>query len=562
MTIPQADNRGPQSVTERRKVTFATETPGAGTNPPVAATPPTSIDDSESTACGDAEKHIKEVLDLPPYEFQGHQSSFATRKLSDLEGEGHLTSSRKPEKHFKDSANKSLYAGEHLEVNVKVVSNRDTKKSSLPILNFPRTTEASERSRKLSLSLPTSSSSPRQIPKFETTEKLRLHSQLQKASYQRVPQEDPSPSPDNQKIFTLQPSEHSNTEPKYKQHLSIHSAEVHAAFQETEKASKRALAAASSSSSSEKKVFFGKTRSLTRSHSSSCKSLDELNRVHHGGVPGKSRPVCLSRSASSEDLAGNRRRRTQTAGSGGNHPHRQPGDSCHSPGSPSRCCLVSVSRVPMAAATSHLTLDSDYQTVRLAILGAPGVGKSSIVRQFVLQQFMEEYVPTEQRQVFCPAVIINEHLYEVRIIDCPYIPYFPVNSLYEWTDFRGYGLRNATAYVLVYDITSEESFEYIKSLRLQILESRNCHDVPIFVVGNKHDLAEEKGVPRREVREVANMVKKQWKCGYIECSAKYNWHIMLLFKELMKTVDYIDYGHKPTSMRVQDALRRNRCLIL
>ena len=78
-------------------------------------------------------------------------------------------------------------------------------------------------------------------------------------------------------------------------------------------------------------------------------------------------------------------------------------------------------------------------------------------------------------------------------------------------------------------------------------------------VGNKHDLAEERGMPRREV---ANLVKKQWKCGYMECSAKFNWHIMLLFKELMKSIDYIDYGHKPTSVRVQDALRRNRCLIL
>ena len=85
-------------------------------------------------------------------------------------------------------------------------------------------------------------------------------------------------------------------------------------------------------------------------------------------------------------------------------------------------------------------------------------------------------------QVFCPAVIINEHLYEVRIIDCPYIPYFPVSSLYEWTDFRGYGLRNATAYILVYDITSEDSFQYIKNIREQILESRDMHDVPIFVV--------------------------------------------------------------------------------
>lgn len=209
--------------------------------------------------------------------------------------------------------------------------------------------------------------------------------------------------------------------------------------------------------------------------------------------------------------------------------------------------------------TSHLTIDSDLQKVKLAILGAPGSGKTSIIHQFVCNQFSEDYSPTVRKEVYYPSVIINDHLYELKIIDTPYIPYFPVNSLYEWTDFRGYGLRNASAYILVYDITSDESFQYIKTLRDQILESRDMHDVPIFVVGNKHDLSDGRGMSRREA---ANIVKKQWKCGYIECSAKYNWHIILLFKELMKSVDYIDYGHKPTAIRVQDALRRNRCVIL
>ena len=207
----------------------------------------------------------------------------------------------------------------------------------------------------------------------------------------------------------------------------------------------------------------------------------------------------------------------------------------------------------------HLSIDSDLQRVKLAVLGSSGVGKTSIIQQFICQQFNKDYVPTEKKQCYYPSVIINDHLYEVKIIDCPVIPYFPVNTLYEWTDFRGYGLRNATAYILIYDITSDESFQYIKSIREQIIESRDMHDIPILVVGNKHDLSEERGMPRREV---ANLVKRQWKCGYIECSAKYNWHVVTLFKELMKTIDYIDFGHKPTSMRVQDALRRNRCVIL
>jgi len=33
----------------------------------------------------------------------------------------------------------------------------------------------------------------------------------------------------------------------------------------------------------------------------------------------------------------------------------------------------------MKMTTSHLTIDSDYQKVKLVVLGAPGVGKSSII---------------------------------------------------------------------------------------------------------------------------------------------------------------------------------------
>ncbi|KAK2161885.1 hypothetical protein LSH36_108g05027 [Paralvinella palmiformis] len=221
---------------------------------------------------------------------------------------------------------------------------------------------------------------------------------------------------------------------------------------------------------------------------------------------------------------------------------------------------TSVPYVKMATQTHGGGADSEFQHVKIALLGAQGVGKTSIVQQFVCNTFTDEYVPTKRRICYHPSIIINDHLYEVKITDFPMIPYFPISSLYEWSDYRGCGLRNATAYVLVFDITNEESFHYIRSIRDQILASRNgAHDLPILVVGNKFDLNEDRNTSKREV---ASVVKKQWKCAYIECSAKYNWHIVLLFKELMKLIDHIDYGHKPASIRMQDAFRRNRCVIL
>jgi hypothetical protein len=48
-------------------------------------------------------------------------------------------------------------------------------------------------------------------------------------------------------------------------------------------------------------------------------------------------------------------------------------------------------------------------------------------------------------------------------------------------------------------------------------------------------------------------------------SAKFNFRVATLFKEIMKAIDYIDYGgHKPSAAQVmQNALRRNgKCVIL
>ena len=48
--------------------------------------------------------------------------------------------------------------------------------------------------------------------------------------------------------------------------------------------------------------------------------------------------------------------------------------------------------------------------------------------------------------------VVDNRLYDLRLTDCPAISQFPSSSLHEWTDeYRGYGLRQAAAYVLVHN---------------------------------------------------------------------------------------------------------------
>ncbi|KAJ3620051.1 hypothetical protein MTP99_004045 [Tenebrio molitor] len=96
-------------------------------------------------------------------------------------------------------------------------------------------------------------------------------------------------------------------------------------------------------------------------------------------------------------------------------------------------------------------------------------------------------------------------------------------------------------------------------------------NVPLLVVGNKQDLiADEAGAAVKPTssheekrRDIANLVKKHWKCGYIECSAKYNWKVVAVFRELITMIDSLDSrDQSPMLDNIQDALDRNKCVVI
>lgn len=58
-------------------------------------------------------------------------------------------------------------------------------------------------------------------------------------------------------------------------------------------------------------------------------------------------------------------------------------------------------------------------TYRVAVLGARGVGKSAIVRQFLYNEFSEVCVPTTARRLYLPAVVMNGHVHDLQILDFP-----------------------------------------------------------------------------------------------------------------------------------------------
>lgn len=50
--------------------------------------------------------------------------------------------------------------------------------------------------------------------------------------------------------------------------------------------------------------------------------------------------------------------------------------------------------------------------------------------------------------------------------------------------------------------------------------------VPLLVVGNKQDELSQAVASGTRYRDIVNLVRKHWRCGYVECSARFNCRVV------------------------------------
>ena len=62
----------------------------------------------------------------------------------------------------------------------------------------------------------------------------------------------------------------------------------------------------------------------------------------------------------------------------------------------------------------------------------------------------------------------------------------------------------------------------------------------------------------RDRKEISHMVRKTWRSSHIECSAKFNWNVMAIFRELAVTLNMIANGQ---TIGGSSSSRKRRCLM-
>jgi Ras-related protein Rab-7A len=132
--------------------------------------------------------------------------------------------------------------------------------------------------------------------------------------------------------------------------------------------------------------------------------------------------------------------------------------------------------------------------LKMVILGESGVGKTSLMNQFVSKKFSKQYKATIGADFTSKKELeINNRLVNLQIWDTAGQERFNKSALgvafYRGTD----------ACFLCYDITAEKSFDELDRWRRDFLQHANIKDpdsFPFVVLGNKVDREEDRKVPK------------------------------------------------------------------
>lgn len=164
------------------------------------------------------------------------------------------------------------------------------------------------------------------------------------------------------------------------------------------------------------------------------------------------------------------------------------------------------------------------QRNRIVLLGSGKVGKTSILKRFLFDTFSDTYKETIE-DLFSKEYDINGTHLKVDFLDTAGNIAFPA--------MRRLCIVNAHAFVLVYSITSEETFAEVKQLWEQIKEVRESyHEIPVVIVGNFLDEEHMRKIERFDALNWA--YNEDLGEGFIEVSAKNGTAVTDIFKILLE----------------------------
>jgi len=175
---------------------------------------------------------------------------------------------------------------------------------------------------------------------------------------------------------------------------------------------------------------------------------------------------------------------------------------------------------------------------KLVLLGESAVGKSSLVLRFVKGQFLDYQESTIGAAFLTQTVLLNDTTVKFEIWDTAgQERYHSLAPMY---------YRGAQAAIVVYDITSYDSFDRAKKW-VKELQRQGNPNIVIALAGNKVDLATKRKVEVEEAQSYAD----ENGILFMETSAKTAANVNELFVAIAKKLPKTQApNNRPSSARL------------
>ncbi len=167
--------------------------------------------------------------------------------------------------------------------------------------------------------------------------------------------------------------------------------------------------------------------------------------------------------------------------------------------------------------------EDDLMKVKICFIGDAGVGKTSLIKRFVLDVFDDRYIATIGTKVTKKIVEVDNQGTPVKVM------------MLIWDIMGQKGFREllreayffgAHGAIAVCDLTNKESLEELRYWIKALTDVAG--DVPMVFAGNKSDLENEKVVKEADLQELA----AKYDCKAFMTSAKTGQNVENMFKAL------------------------------
>ena len=167
--------------------------------------------------------------------------------------------------------------------------------------------------------------------------------------------------------------------------------------------------------------------------------------------------------------------------------------------------------------------DDDTEiSCKVVLIGNSGVGKTSIINQYITNVFNEEQLTTTGATYSTKKLLIESKKKTISF------EIWDTAGQEKYRSLTKMFYKDSSIVIMVYDITNEDSFNDIKNYWFEEVINNINENVIMAIVGNKNDLIENEKVNEEEVKNFAN--EKGMHYAFI--SAKMKNGIDELFKDI------------------------------